>query len=90
MSGVLYRARFRRDHRWTPNHMSAYVDAELARGERGRMERHLDECGECRRLLAGLRATLDVLHRLPAPSGGAGTLQLVSAVRARLREPPAS
>ena len=31
------------------------------------MERHIGECDECRRLLAGLRRMLDALHRLPAP-----------------------
>ena len=52
--------------------MSDYLDGELAASGRARMERHLGECAECRRLLAGLRAVVDGLHRLPAPSGGAG------------------
>jgi anti-sigma factor RsiW len=70
--------------------MSAYLDAELARGERSRMDRHVGECEECRRLLAGLRATLDALHRLGARSGGTNALRVAGAVRARLREPPGS
>ncbi|MGO9899405.1 MAG: hypothetical protein ACLP0J_06870 [Solirubrobacteraceae bacterium] len=45
-------------------------------------------CADCRRLLAGLRATLDALQRLPAPSGGADALGIAAAVRVRLREPP--
>ena len=49
--------------------MSDYLDGELAPAGRTRMERHLGECAECRRLLAGLRRTLDGLHRLAAPSG---------------------
>ena len=70
--------------------MSAYLDAELASGERWRMDCHLGECKECRRLLAGLRATLDALHRLRAPSGRADAFHIATAVRARLGEPPAS
>jgi anti-sigma factor RsiW len=67
--------------------MSDYLDGELAPEDRRRMERHLDECAACRRLLAGLRGTLDGLHRLSAPSGGADALQIAAAVRARLSEP---
>ncbi len=70
--------------------MSDYLDEELASNGRTRMERHIAECQECRRLLAGLRAMLDALHRLPAPSGGADALRIATSVRARLSEPPAS
>jgi anti-sigma factor RsiW len=66
--------------------MSDYLDGDLAPAGRTRMERHLDECAECRRLLAGLRRTLDGLHRLAAPSAGADALQIATSVRARLRE----
>lgn len=87
MSNLLRRARYRRDHRWAPDRMSDYVDGELARNGRTRLERHLVECGECRKLLDGLRRTLDVLRELPAPSGGAEAVQIAAAVRARLSEP---
>jgi anti-sigma factor RsiW len=90
MSSLVNRVRFRWDHQWAPPHMSAYLDAELASGARWRMERHVGECQECRRLLAGLRATLDALHRLGARHGRADAFQIVSAVRARLGTPPAS
>jgi anti-sigma factor RsiW len=66
--------------------MSDYLDDELALSGRARMERHLGECAECRRLLAGLRRTLDGLHRLAAPSAGVDALQIAASVRARLRE----
>jgi anti-sigma factor RsiW len=82
------RARFARDHRWAPEHMSDYLDGELAVTGRGRMELHLGECEECRRLLAGLRAIVNGLHRLPAPGGGAGAVQIAASVRLRLQEPP--
>jgi anti-sigma factor RsiW len=84
MSGLLDRERFWRDHRWAPRRMSDYLDGELGPPGRTRMERHLGECAECRRLLAGLRRTLDGLHRLSAPSAGRGALQISASVRARL------
>jgi anti-sigma factor RsiW len=87
MIEVLDRDRFRRDHRWARRRMSDYLDDELAPAGRMRMKRHLGECDECRRLLAGLRLILDGLHRLSAPSAGAHPLQIAASVRARLREP---
>jgi anti-sigma factor RsiW len=87
MSGVLDRERFKRDHRWARRRMSDYLDGELAPAGHQRMERHLGECVGCRRLLAGLRRTVDGLHRLSAPSSGADTLQIAAAVRTRLRRP---
>jgi anti-sigma factor RsiW len=92
MSNFLHRVRFRRSHLWARDHMSAYLDGELASNARLKLERHVSECDECRGLLAGLRGMLDALYRLPAPSGGADALQVAASVRARLRlrEPPAS
>jgi anti-sigma factor RsiW len=66
--------------------MSEYLDGELPSSGLARMEHHLAECAECRRLLAGLRQTLDGLHRLSAASGGMGALQIAVSVRARLSE----
>ncbi|MGH2886757.1 MAG: anti-sigma factor family protein [Solirubrobacteraceae bacterium] len=80
---------FARDHQWAPDRMSDYLDGELATGEQGRMEHHLGECHECRRLLAGLRAVVDRLHRLPALAGGVDAVQIAASVRVRLTEPPA-
>jgi anti-sigma factor RsiW len=80
---------FARDHAWAPDHMSEYLDGELATSERGRMEHHLGECHDCRRLLAGLRAIVDGLHRLPALGGGVDAVQIAASVRVRLPEQPA-
>ena len=66
--------------------MSDYLGGELASAARTRMERHLGECAECRRLLAGLRRTLDALHQLSAPSPGVDVRQIAAAVQARLTE----
>ena len=65
--------------------MSDYLDGDLDTRGRGRMERHLPECQECRRLLAGLRRMLEGLHHLPAPAG-ADALRIAASVRVRLRE----
>jgi anti-sigma factor RsiW len=67
--------------------MSAYLDGELASRARRRLEHHVGECDECRRLLAGLRRMLAALQGLPAPSGGAGALEIAASVRARLERP---
>jgi anti-sigma factor RsiW len=88
MSAILHRARFRLDHRWAPAHMSDYLDAELSSERRQRMERHVGECQECRRVLAGLRALLGTLHGLPRSDGETDARRIAAAVRLRLGEPP--
>ena len=90
MSTLWQRTRFRLDHRWAPRRMSDYLDGELASTGRTRMDRHVGECEECRRVLAGLRAMLEQIHRLPGRGGQIDAVQIATAVRARLREPPAS
>ena len=66
--------------------MSDYLDGKLALAGRTRMEGHLDECAECRRLLAGLGRIVDELRRLSAPSPGVNAVQIAASVRARLTE----
>jgi anti-sigma factor RsiW len=68
--------------------MSDYLDGELVASGRDRMQRHVSECPECRRLLAGLRLVLAGLHRLPAPNGGTDATAIAASVRLRLNEPP--
>jgi hypothetical protein len=69
--------------------MSDYLDHDLAARGRARMEHHLGECVECRRLLAGLTLVVNALHGLPAPKSGHDPAQIAGAVRIRLDEPPA-
>jgi anti-sigma factor RsiW len=80
--------RFRLDHRWTPDHMSAHLDGELPAPERGRMERHLGECVECRGVFAGLTAVVEALHQLQAARPACRPAQFAAAVRVRLGESP--
>jgi anti-sigma factor RsiW len=88
MSTILHRVRFRLDHRWAPAHMSDYLDAELSSERRQRMERHVGECQECHRVLAGLRALLGTLHGLPTPDSELDAQRIAASVRLRLDEPP--
>jgi anti-sigma factor RsiW len=87
MSRLPRRAGFALDHRWAPRHMSEYLDGELAPRGGVRMQRHIAQCEECRRVLAGLRRMLEALPRLSQAGGRADVVQIAGAVRSRL--PPA-
>jgi anti-sigma factor RsiW len=63
----LQRRRFMREHRWTHEHLSDYVDRGLDHAERARVEEHVGLCPQCRRVLATLRRTLAGLRELGAP-----------------------
>jgi anti-sigma factor RsiW len=89
MGSLFYRMRFSWDHRWTPGRMSGYLDGELAAAGRLRLERHVAECEQCRRTLAGLREMLDALRRMPALAGPGDGVRIVASVRQRLGERPA-
>ena len=87
MSKLFKRARFLLDHRWAHWHMSEYVDGELGPRGRARIERHKEECAECRGLCNILRRMLDALHGLPRPRERVDANAMVAAVRRRLHEP---
>jgi anti-sigma factor RsiW len=90
MSSILHRARFMRDHRWAPGHMSGYLDGELASRARARMQRHTGECPECRGVLHSLRRLLARLRGLPPARRAGEAPDIAAAVRARLHEPHGS
>ncbi len=52
-------------HRRYRDRLSAYIDGELAYGERQALEQHLASCPACRRHLDQLRATVQALRDLP-------------------------
>jgi anti-sigma factor RsiW len=85
MSNVVHQLRLRRDHRWAPGHMSAYLDGELAARARARLDRHTEECPECRGILYALRRILGLLERLPPPKLEE-TPGIAAGVSRRLRE----
>lgn len=82
------RLRFALDHRWTPGHVSPYLDSELSPAERARVERHIDECPECRELLRELRRLIVSLGTLSDDTGAPVAASIVAAVRSRMDEAP--
>jgi len=88
MRELVARMRFRLDHRWAPDRMSAHLDGELPAPRRDRMERHLGACVECHRVFAGLTAVVEALRHLPAESGACDPAKTAALVRIRLDEPP--
>jgi anti-sigma factor RsiW len=87
MSSISQEIRFRRDHRWTREHMSAYLDAELRAELRVRFEHHTAECPQCRAVLSQLRRMLDLLESASKPEPTADGSAIASAVMRRLHEP---
>ena len=53
-------------HRRLRDQLSAYIDRELDASAAERLERHLAECGRCRREMEQLSATVAALQELPA------------------------
>ena len=68
--------------------MSAQLDGELPAAQRDRMERHLAECVECRRVFAGLTVVVETLRQLRAAQPAQPPAQFAASVRARLDQPP--
>jgi anti-sigma factor RsiW len=86
MNAIWHELRFRRDHRWTPPHMSAYLDSDLRTQARARLEHHTAECPECRGVLGDLRHMLTLLHSAAQPEPVAGGAAIATAVLRRLHE----
>jgi anti-sigma factor RsiW len=87
MEHPLHRLRFRFDHRWVPGHASPYLDGELSPARRARLQRHLDECPECRALLHELSALVAALGTLHDDDGAPVAKTIFSSLRGRLDEP---
>ena len=88
MTNALHRVRFRRDHRWTPGHLSAYLEGDLMARSVARIQRHVRECPECRGVLRSLERMLGLLRGV-APVSDTEKPDIASAVRRRLRDPSA-
>jgi anti-sigma factor RsiW len=62
------------DHRWSQRHLSHYVEGDLSRRGRRRLDRHALDCADCGRGVRALRALvlatrgLDGLAGVPAPA----------------------
>lgn len=83
MSTLTRRLRFQRDHRWTPQQMSPYLDDELAIGARARLQRHVAECPECQGVLRSLERMLLRLSGVPSPAASEAP-DLAKRIRVRL------
>lgn len=86
MAGLVQRLRFFADHRWSPRHMSEYLDGGLGASGRERIERHLRDCHRCRELLRTLRGTVFALARLGGEPGGVGEETVAASVLAGVRQ----
>ncbi len=84
MIQMLRKWRFMREHNWTHERLSDYLDDELADRERERLEKHVGMCPQCRRVLATLRKTLAGLRSLMSPPAPPS---LADSVIGRLNEP---
>jgi anti-sigma factor RsiW len=87
MNPFWQKLRFRRDHRWTPPHMSAYLDSEQSASARLRLERHTGECPECRAVLDDLERMLALLQGATLPGPVLDVPAIAGAVLRRLHEP---
>jgi len=85
---ALRRLRFGRDHRWVPPHASDYLDADLRPWEVARLQRHVDECLECRELLRSLQAIVSGLGTMRDEQGELVADAVFASVKRRLGEPP--
>jgi anti-sigma factor RsiW len=82
---LLARRRFMRDHRWTQDRLSDYLDGDLREPERERVERHVHWCPECRRVLETLRRTLKELMELRATTGESIAPSVIDRLRRETR-----
>jgi hypothetical protein len=57
-------SKFARDHRWVPPRASDYLDGDLAPAEVARVQRHVEQCPQCRELLQGLEEIVTALGTL--------------------------
>jgi anti-sigma factor RsiW len=67
--------------------MSPYLDGDLASRARARLRRHVEECADCRDVLASLGSMLGLLQSI-STAKVSETPDIASVVRRRLREAP--
>ena len=75
--------RFHRDHRFTMEHASEYLDGELPEPGCRRVVEHTGMCPRCRHLIESLRRTIAGLAGLREPRPGGD--DVAAGVIARLR-----
>jgi Putative zinc-finger len=58
------------DHQWSQQHLSHYVEGDLGRRARRRLDRHAKDCVDCGR---GIRAMRALLRLIPGIEGTQAT-----------------
>jgi anti-sigma factor RsiW len=86
MGGMIDRLRFALDHRWAPDRMSEYLDADLDPSDRDRLERHVGDCPQCEELLRELRVVLAGLGRIRGEAARGVAAAVLAGVHERLAE----
>ena len=71
------------NHSDIQSRMASYLDGELALGQRALFDAHLDGCEACSTELSDMRATINLLRRLPSPEPPA---DLVDQIMRRVAE----
>ncbi len=88
MRRLHYRLGFLRDHRWVPQHASEYLDRELDAGQRRRIERHIQDCEQCRELVRSLRALLAALGAIGDDEPPVVAAAVLASIQSRLTALP--
>jgi anti-sigma factor RsiW len=60
---------FAQDHQWSQRHLSHYVDGDLGRRARRRLDRHARGCAACERGLRAMRALAQAVRALDGLAG---------------------
>jgi len=53
---------FLADHRWSQQHLSHYIEGDLASRARHRLDRHARDCVDCERGIRAMRALVYAVH----------------------------
>ena len=56
------------DHQWSQQHLSHYVEGDLGRRARHRLDRHAEDCADCGRGIRAVRALLRLIPGLEGPA----------------------
>ena len=81
---------FAQDHQWSQRHLSHYVDGDLGRRARRRLDRHARDCAACERGLRAMRALAQAVRALDGLAGVRAPAAIFDRVRlAAAGGPPA-
>jgi anti-sigma factor RsiW len=69
------------DHQWSQQHLSHYVEGELRRRARRRLERHARDCVDCGRGIRAMRALVHALHGFDGLTAGRAPATVFDRVR---------